>query len=244
MNIQYFSQYSIALQKTMEFKLYGKEGKLCIVFPSLAGTFYEFEDHGMIEAMKEYINKGSICLICIQSHDNDSWCLNADEDTRIQHHEQWIHYICNELIPFIQNYLNNAQKMMTMGVSMGAFHAFNLALRRNDLFDTVLGMSGMYHAATFLPNYQNEAIYYNSPLDYLSHLTADHPFTQQIRKLKIVLCVGQGAFEEVCLQDTKAVEKILKQLNVDCFIDYWGYDVNHDWYWWQKQLPYLLERCI
>jgi esterase/lipase superfamily enzyme len=27
---------------------------------------------------------------------------------------------------------------------------------------------------------------------------------------------------------------------VPAWFDYWGYDVNHDWPWWRRQLPYFL----
>lgn len=228
----------------MEFKIFGKSGKPCLVFPSMMGAFYEFEDCGMVKAVEEYIENGKLCLICIQSNDLDSWCLNNDEQTRILNHEQWFNYVCQELVPFVHSYLNTSVKLMSMGVSMGAFHAVNIALRHPELFDCVIGMSGIYRASIFLPNYKDQLVYFNSPIDYLSHLQADHPFAQAIKQLKVILCVGQGAFEEDCILDTKAMEKLLERFNIEHFVDYWGYDVNHDWYWWQKQLPYLLERCI
>ncbi|NLB08307.1 MAG: esterase, partial [Clostridiales bacterium] len=27
-------------------------------------------------------------------------------------------------------------------------------------------------------------------------------------------------------------------------IDYWGYDVHHDWPWWRIQMPYFLGNIV
>jgi esterase/lipase superfamily enzyme len=40
--------------------------------------------------------------------------------------------------------------------------------------------------------------------------------------------------------DTRALKHILEQKDIPHWIDFWGGDVNHDWPWWQKMLPYFL----
>ena len=30
------------------------------------------------------------------------------------------------------------------------------------------------------------------------------------------------------------------RLGVNLWVDFWGYDVNHDWDWWYKQVPYFM----
>ena len=41
-----------------------------------------------------------------------------------------------------------------------------------------------------------------------------------------------------------AAGRILKSKNIHTWVDYWGFDVHHDWDWWYKEvvyfLPYLL----
>jgi esterase/lipase superfamily enzyme len=27
-------------------------------------------------------------------------------------------------------------------------------------------------------------------------------------------------------------------------MDYWGFDVDHDWCWWRVQLPYFMEKVL
>ena len=60
---------------------------------------------------------------------------------------------------------------------------------------------------------------------------------------KAIICVGQGPWE---LPDsTRELDGILKSKGIDAWVDYWGFDCSHDWYWWYRQVeyfvPYLLE---
>ena len=42
--------------------------------------------------------------------------------------------------------------------------------------------------------------------------------------------------------DISELKKVLEAKNIPAWIDLWGQDVNHDWPWWQKQLPYFLSQ--
>ena len=37
---------------------------------------------------------------------------------------------------------------------------------------------------------------------------------------------------------------ILYEKNIHAWIDFWGYDVNHDWPWWEVMLKYFLPKMI
>jgi esterase/lipase superfamily enzyme len=82
-------------------------------------------------------------------------------------------------------------------------------------------------------------VYFNSPLYYLPNMT-DPWYLGQYRRSKIVVCAGQGAWEEAMVADARALQHILEEKNVPAWIDLWGKDVNHDWPWWRQQLPYFL----
>ncbi|MDF1554518.1 MAG: hypothetical protein P1P84_15715 [Deferrisomatales bacterium] len=64
------------------------------------------------------------------------------------------------------------------------------------------------------------------------------------RQSQIVVGVGQGAWEDEMVADTRALQKILKAKGVPAWFDYWGHDVNHDWPWWRKQMPCFLGRLV
>ena len=64
---------------------------------------------------------------------------------------------------------------MTAGISLGAFHAANFALKRADLFPLALCMSGNYDPSTWNGwGERGEQTYFNNPLDYVGQLDGDH----------------------------------------------------------------------
>ena len=127
---------------------------------------------------------------------------------------------------------------MTFGMSMGATHALNLYLRFPDLFDRCLALSGVYNASFFLGDYMDEIVYQNSATDYMSHMEIGHPFIEKYNEHKAVVCVGKGAWEEPW--STYFLDEQFHRLGINIWVDYWGEDVNHDWPWWHKQVPYFL----
>lgn len=52
--------------------------------------------------------------------------------------------------------------------------------------------------------------------------------------------MGQGAWEEPMLQSARELQPILEEKGIQAWIDYWGFDVCHDWNWWKKELEYFL----
>ena len=44
--------------------------------------------------------------------------------------------------------------------------------------------------------------------------------------------------------DRPVEDEVLTRKGVSHWADYWGYDVNHDWPWWQKQLPYFISNIL
>lgn len=251
MLVRYYKEYSYNLRKEMEFKVFGHDGKPCIVFPCQDGQFYDFEDRGMVDSIKDKIEQGKIQLYCIQSVDKDSWSqLNGEEHQRILVHEDWFNYVCNELVSKIYEIHQQTSchayegKIMTTGASMGAFHALNFLLRRPDLFDQCICLSGLYHASYFFKDYHDPLIYHNSPVDFLKNMDYFHPYIEKYRHCDMIICCGQGAWEDEACQDGHLLQEQFQPLNVPVWIDYWGTDVCHDWCWWIKQFPYFINQLI
>ncbi len=251
MFVKYFKEYSYNLDREMEFKVYGHAGKPCVVFPCQDGQFYDFEDRGMIDTIADKIEQGRIQLFCIQCADKESWSDTwGDQHKRILIHEQWFNYVCEEFIPRLYQIHNETAqedyqgKVMTTGASMGAYHSLNFLLRRPDIFDTTLCLSGLYHASYFFQNYNDPLIYHNSPTDYLSQMDPYHPYVEKYRHCDIIICCGQGAWEEESCKDGNLLREQFARLNVPVWIDFWGYDVCHDWPWWLKQFPYFIDKLV
>jgi len=244
MNVEYYKLSSRRLGQDMEFKVYGHAGKPLIVFPSACGRFYEFEDFGMVDAIASFIEAGRVRLYTLDSIDCEAWLAHwMYPGDRGMRHEQYEDYVMQEVLPFVHEHSGYHGKSITIGCSMGAYHAANFFFKHPDRFDGVIALSGMYGPEYFVGSYMDDAVYFNFPLCYLPRLT-DPAFLEQFRQSQIIICVGQGAWEEDSLRETRALEVTLRNLDVPAQFDYWGLDVAHDWPWWRKQLPYLLEKCI
>ena len=228
----------------MEFKLYGHAGKPILVFPAQGGRFYEFEDFGMVEAASWFLSQGKIRLVTPESLDYQTWAnWGAHPSERARRHEDYDRYICHELVPFVKNHFNTDEKWLTTGVSMGGYHCANFFFRHPDLFDGTISLSGIMRLNMFVGDYMDDNVYFNSPLLFLPDLE-DPWYLEQYRQSQIIVCVGQGAWEDPMLADAFALQAILKQKNIPCWVDLWGYDVNHDWPWWRKMWPYFLSKLF
>lgn len=242
MTSQYRKEHSNILGREMEYKLYGHGGKLCLVFPPQDGRFYDFENFGMVDTLRPWLDSGRLTLVCVDGIDGETWSRkDGDPRVRIALQECWFQYVVQELLPRVRELSQTTGKALVTGCSMGGFHAGNFFFRHPDLFDTVVALSGLYHAGYFFHDYTDDLVYANSPLDFLRNMPADHPYMALYRASRIILCVGQGAWEDDLLAATRRMDEMLRQKNIPAWVDYWGHDVSHDWCWWQKQLPYFFE---
>ena len=240
MNVEYHRWWSPHLGHDMELKVYGHDGKAVLVFPSAGGKFYEYEDFDMVEACRLFIDTGKIKLFTVDSIDDQTWLNYALHPVkRAKRHDDYDRYIIHEVIPFIRAHGTPYEKMMVTGCSIGGTHAANFFFKYPDVFDTLVALSGVYGARYFLGDFMDDHTYFHFPLVYLPNLS-DSWYLDQYRESHIIFCVGQGAWEQNSLPDTWAMKDLLEEKNIPVWIDVWGYDVNHDWPWWRKQITYFL----
>jgi esterase/lipase superfamily enzyme len=242
MKTEYHNWYSRSLEQEMALKSYGYFGKPVLVFPAQGGRFFDFENFGMIDAVESFIETGRIKMFCVDSIDNQSWAnWNVHPADRALRHEQYDQYITQEVVPFIREQCGDFQGgMMTTGASMGAYHAANFFFRHPDIFNAVIAISGVYQLKMFVGDYMDEIVYLNSPINFLPKLD-DSWYLDRYRESEIIFCCGQGAWEDEMISDSQTIKQILDAKRIPNWVDFWGYDVNHDWPWWQKMLPYFLD---
>jgi esterase/lipase superfamily enzyme len=244
MNTEYHKNWSHHLNQDMEFKVYGHTGKPVIVFPAQGGRFFEFEDFGMIGAVSWFIGEGHYQFFTPDSVDNQSWANGwAHPADRARRHQDYDRYITQELVPWIRERIGEDALFLSTGVSMGGYHSANFFFRHPDIFDSLISLSGLFQLGMFVGDYMDENVYFNSPLHYLHNL-ADPWYLECYRRSKIIICAGQGAWEEAMRWDIEELRRILEMKNIPAWIDLWGADVNHDWPWWRKQLPYFLSKLM
>lgn len=240
MKIEYHKTWSENLNREIEYKTYGDCGRGVLVFPSQDQRFYEWEDNGMIDVLAPMIEAGEFRLICCDSIDAETWSLSdGDYNQRIELHERWFNYIVDELIPQV----SRGEKLIVTGCSMGGYHAGNFLFRRPDLFSGIVSLSGLFHADYFFPNFSNDLIYRNSPLDYLANINNPSLIAEQYKDKTLIFCCGQGDWcEEITSNSTARLRDTLRNIGVEGWFDFWGHDVTHDFHWWRIQAKYFFEK--
>lgn len=248
MKIEYYKEYSKSLNRDMEFKVYGHAGKPIVMFPTQCFRFYEFEDKHMLDVYAPYIEDGRVQVFAIDSLDSETYVSDGDARGRIWWYEQWVRYVSQEAVPrFTQiNAAANGyeSKFIATGESMGALHAATLFFRFPDLFDGVMCLSGIYTNEYYFGGYHDDLTYTNSPQQFLKNMPADHPYIEKYNQSNIIICVGQGAWENEALECTRRLAEIFAEKNINAWVDFWGGDVNHDWDWWFVQAAYFLPKLL
>ena len=242
MQEQYFKNFSPILNRDMEHALIGHAGKLCLAFAPQNGHTWDFRNFGMVETVRPWIEAGKLRILLVDSIDEESWSNEGgDGRYRSEQQERWFHYVVEELVP---QHIEWGEKVMATGCSMGGVHAANAFFRRPDLFDGFISLSGLFNASHFFGGYMDDLVYANSPIHFLPNMPADHPWMDLYRRGTIIFCCGQGAWEDQMIGDSRALDAILNEKGVPHWADFWGYDVNHDWPWWRKQLPYFIDHVL
>ncbi|MBF0502486.1 MAG: esterase family protein [Candidatus Riflebacteria bacterium] len=244
MQVEYHAWESPILGRKSEMKVYGHWGRPILVFPCAGGNYFEFEDFGMVETIQHYIDSGAVKVFTIGSLDGETLLAShRPAGDRMRRHEDFHRYLMEEVVPFIYHQMDGAIPITVFGCSLGAYHAVNFALRHPDMFTSVIALSGVYSLSHFVGAYMDDNVYFNSPLDYLPRLE-DPWFLERYRRNDFLICCGQGAWENECLADTRALGNVFANKDISAWVDFWGYDVNHDWPWWRKQFPHFLGHLL
>lgn len=239
MNVEYHKWWSHHLNRDMEYKVFGHDGHAILALPSQDGRYFDFAERGMIHEIAPWIESGRIRVICVDGIDWETWTnWGGDCRWRIEQHERWFNYVVDEVLPNVRRW--DGETFMVTGCSMGAFHASCFFFRRPDVFDTLIAMSGLFHASYGFPNYSDDLTYANSPQDFLRNMPGDHPWMQLYRQRRIISAIGQGRWEEETLWSTRELDTILTQKGVPHWFDYWGTQYDHDWPTWQRMLPHII----
>jgi esterase/lipase superfamily enzyme len=224
---------------------YGHYGRPVLAFPSENGEAHDWEDRGMVEALAELIDAGSLKLYCAPSFDRESWTrgdLPLEERAQRHGHYEW--WILSRLVPFLQADAHTHELIAT-GCSFGAYHAANFCLKRADVFPVALCMSGVYDVSVQGGGARGDAVYFSNPVDYVANLEGDHLAWLQAQASLLLVC-GQGQWEDTtgALESTRQFAALLGSKGITHELDLWGHDVPHDWSSWQRQIAHHLPRLL
>lgn len=225
---------------------HGHWGRPVLVFPSEAGRAEDFESNGMVAAVGGLVDSGRASFFCVDSADSWSWSdRSVSIEERARRHSLYHDWLQQSVVPWIHECVGGARDVITLGVSMGAYHAVHFAFQRADLAPLAIGLSGNYDVGTWRSwGERGDATYFANPTDYVAGLHGDH--LDWLRgRLSVLLVCGQGAWETHptgALPSTLSFAGLLREKGVTHELDLWGSDVSHDWVWWQRQLAHHLPR--
>lgn len=240
MKRQITNWFSPALQKDMPVSVYGDYGFALLLVPTAGADYLEYERFQLIDHLAPYINGGKIKVFSVNSINKESWMNNdmSGEHKAIRHN-QFNQYIYHEVIPFIKNNTSWETPIIIAGASLGALHSMNLFLKRPDLIDGVIAMSGVYDLTEYTKGFFDEQVYYNSPMHYMRNLT-DHVILEQIRKSRhIHILTGSGDYEDP--EAGKGFAGLLYNKGINYELSVWGNEWKHDWPTWRAMLPLWID---
>jgi esterase/lipase superfamily enzyme len=229
-----------------ELLAYGDWGRPLLAFPSEQGHARQYEDFGMVDAVAPLVEGGRVRLYCVDSYDAASWHDDAlPLEERARRHGGYEDWIANQVVPWISEDCGGAGDVIVTGVSFGAYHAANFALKRADLFPLAICQSGVYDVSVVGWGERGDAVYFNNPADYVAHLHDDHLDWLRSR-LSLLLVCGQGQWEDTtgALESSTSFAQLVQQKGIRCELDLWGHEWPHDWPSWRAQLAHHLPRFL
>ena len=226
----------------MDLLVFGHAGAKVLVFPTREGRFYDYENWGLVDALRRTIGDGNIRLYCVDGIDSESlYCRSAAPPARVARHRQYERYIVEEAIGFMTSE-NGCPSLIVHGCSIGAYHAANLALRHPRLFCKVVALSGRYDLTrSFGPfedlfsGHYDEDVYFLTPTHYLANLN-DPSYLNPLRRMDITLAVGeQDPFHE----SNRALSRLLEEKSIPHRLAIWPGEAHRARYWREMVQHYI-----
>ena len=242
MNREYHKWWSERLQRDMELLVFGHAGAKVLVFPTRGERFYEYEHLGMIHALRDKIDQGHVQLFCVDSVDTESfYCWWAHPHGRIERQKSYEAYLLHEVLPFMQH-KNQHDCVISHGLSLGAFHAANIAFRHPQLFKKLVAFSGRYDLTlcvdsfkNLFDGYYNEDIYYNTPTHFLPNLNCSWRI-DQLRAMDITLVIGE---QDPFLENNYHLSSILASKGINHRLQHWQ-ERAHSGRYWRQMAPFFV----
>jgi len=233
------SWFSPSLQKDMPIVAYGDYGFALLLVPTAAADYLEYERFQLMDYLAPFVDSGKVKIFSINSINTESWLNNemAGEHKAIRHN-QFNQYVFNEVVPFIRTNTSQETPIITCGASFGALHSMNLFLKRPDLINGVIAMSGVYDLTEYTKGFYDDQVYFNSPQHFMPNLTDEWNLHHIRQSRHIHILTGSGDYEDP--QASRTFSGILHNKGISHELDIWGREWKHDWPTWRAMLPAYL----
>ena len=233
-------RHSEILGEDLDVIVYGSAGQPVMAFAPLGQRPENLEEVGLVDELADYLDAGVIQLFCVSNVDGESWGSDGYAVERAARQEAYYQAVCEELVPLVAEVSGSDARPLALGFDMGATHAAIFALRRPDLFQGCVCLSGVYDASRFFGDWMDATLYDNTPCAFLPNMPTDHPYIALYNQRQLLFCCGQEPSEAESLRTTREIDAQLQRLGVEAGCDDWGGDVSHTWFWWKKQVRYFM----
>ncbi len=235
MHVEYHKWFSPSLGRDMELKIFGHGGARCIVYPTSRGSFHEWEDRGMIQALGHHLGMGWLQIYCVSCVDHESWYDRRKHPRhRAVRQHQYDLYVKNEVLPLSQQKNDNPFVILT-GASFGAYHAINFGLKFPECTGRIISMSGMCDIEKFCDGYGADEVFFNNPMAYIAH-EHDPWRIRQLQQLDIILVVGR---DDPLIDQNRRFSGLLWSKGIGNALREWD-GWAHDWPWWRKMILHYI----
>lgn len=241
MKIAYYKEYSHYLGREVEFKIYGHAGTPVLALPCRGGRFYDWENHGMIQAAAYHIEAGHLQVVCADSADGESYLAQGDARARAEQAEKWFCYLTLELYPRILKLCEaKSGSVIAAGTDLGAAHALRLWMRKPELFASAIALSGDYEGARYFGDAADDLVVRCG----CAELVKSGAYQPAEKKVPAILCSGRGPWEGDALPSTETMAWLLGSAGANVSCEIWSEEVSHDWYWWSMQFEQFIARLL
>jgi esterase/lipase superfamily enzyme len=231
--------YSARLQHEITVVRWGTWGKPVLVFPTAGGDAEEVERNGLVDSCADLLVGGRVKLYSVDSVAGQAMVTKTDPvEHRMWLLSQFQECIRWEVLPAIYSDLGGQElDVIAGGASIGAFNAVAMLCRFPDAFSAAIGLSGTYRIERFYDEAWSQDLFYSAPLQFLPGLDGTH--LDQLRKRRVVLAAGEGAWEDI--GESWRMASALGDKGVQNRVDNWGPQYAHDWPTWRRMLPQYLD---
>lgn len=233
-------RHSEVLGEDLDVIVYGTAGHPVMAFAPLGQRPESLEEVGLVDELSDYLDAGVIQLFSVSNVDGESWGSDGYAVERAARQEAYYQAVCEEIVPLVAEVSGSGARPLALGLDLGATHAAVFALRRPDLFQGCVCLSGVYDASRYFGDWMDATLYDNTPCAFLPNMPTDHPYIALYNQRQLLFCCGQEGSEADSLRTTREIDAQLQRLGVEAWCDYWGGDVSHTWFWWKKQIRYFM----
>jgi esterase/lipase superfamily enzyme len=219
----------------MELLVFGHQGAPVLVFPTSMGRFFEWEDRGMVDALRDQVASGWIQLWCVDSVDSESWYARWKHPAERAHRNgEYERYLLEEVLPLVRH-RNSNPFLIATGASFGAYHAANFAFRHPHLVGRLIGLSGLYDIKGITRGYEDAAVYAHNPAHFVANERDPHRL-DAMRRMDVILAVGR---DDPNFGNNEYFSGMLWSQEIWNAFRVWD-GWAHDWPWWRDMIRHYI----